>query len=82
MHATEYTLPRRPAAPQARGLGTPVTSLPGATRVDEVRDDEDCLVISETESSQVATYPGSNVSFAKCNLSEAGHIYHASSQAN
>ena len=36
MHATEYTLPRRPAAPQARGLGTPVTSLPGATRVDEV----------------------------------------------
>ena len=34
MHATEYTLPRRPAAPQA--LGTPVTSLPGATRVDEV----------------------------------------------
>ena len=35
MHATEYTLPRRPAAPQARGLGTPVTSLPGATRVDE-----------------------------------------------
>ena len=36
MHATEYTLPRRPAAPQERGLGTPVTSLPGATRVDEV----------------------------------------------
>ena len=36
MQGTEYTLPRRPAAPQARGLGTPVTSLPGATRVDEV----------------------------------------------
>ena len=39
MHATEYTLPRRPAAPQARGLGTPVTSLPGATRV--IIDDMD-----------------------------------------
>ena len=36
MQGTEYTLPRRPAAPQARGLGTPVTSLPGATRVDDV----------------------------------------------
>ena len=37
MTAAECTLPRRPASgPQARGLGTPVTSLPGATRADGV----------------------------------------------